>query len=238
MCRIEQPNYVHSGVKGRSHITNATQHIGFHNLLTSDIQSFYPSTTKKMVFNFFLKRMECSPDVAELISSLCTCKGHIPTGSRISMPLAYWANEPMFNLLFKYSVPKGIKFTIFVDDIVFSGNEINKAFIHNIKKIVSDHGHTAHPRKTKFYEAGKTKVITGVAVGSDGLLVANKHRKKIYQDVSQWKITEEAGIQFEQLNNRILGRMNSQSLVDYRFKDKARTLKLSIAKVVQAKLQT
>jgi hypothetical protein len=232
VCRIEQPKYIHSGVKGRSHKTNAEEHIGDHQVLTSDIQSFFPSTTVKMVFNFFHKRMGCSPDVSSLLAGLCTCKGHIPTGSRISMPLAFWANEPMFDQLHKLSAARNVTFTVFVDDIVFSGNSIDQKFLYNIKKIISACGHTAHPGKTKLHRAGKVKVVTGVAVGENGLLVANKHRKNIYQDLSQWKVTEIAGVQIKDLNVRVIGRMTAQSLVDYRFKDRARTLKASIRKIV------
>lgn len=235
VCRIEQPNYIHSGIKGRSHMTNAKEHVGDHHVLTSDIQSFFPNTTVQMVFDFFHKRMKCSPDVSCLLANLCTCKGHIPTGSRISMPLAFWANEAMFDQLHRMSVAREVKFTVFVDDIVFSGNSIDQKFLYNIKKIISDCGHTAHPRKTKLHKAGKVKVVTGVAVGEHGLQVANKHRKNIYQDLSQWKVTEMAGVQIKDLNCRVIGRMSAQSLVDYRFKDKARTLKRSIKKINDSK---
>ncbi len=231
ICRIEQPNYIHSGIKNRSHVTNADKHIGNHKVLTSDIRRFFPSTTKRMVFDFFYKQMKCSSDVADLLASLCTCKGHIPTGSRISMPLAFWANEPMFNLLNIISIDKKVTFTVFVDDIVFSGNSIDETFVYNVKKLISNHGHTAHPDKTKFYKCGEIKIVTGVAVDADGLHVANKHRKNIYQDMSQWKVTEQAGLIFEDLNNRLIGRMSAQSLIDYRFKDKSRTLKSSIKKI-------
>lgn len=231
VCRIEQPDYIHSGVKGRSHVTNAEEHIGNHHVLTSDIQAFFPSTTVKMVFDFFHKKMKCSPDVSDLLANLCTCKGHIPTGSRISMPLAFWANAPMFDQLYRFSVARKVTFTVFVDDIVFSGNSIDQSFLYNVKKIISDCGHTAHPRKTKLYKAGKVKIVTGVAVDENGLKVANKHRKTIYQDISQWKVMELDGVQSDELNNRVIGRMNAQSLIDYRFKDKTRTLKMSIKRI-------
>lgn len=231
ICRIEQPSYIHSGVKGRSHKTNAEEHIGDHPVLTSDIQSFFPSTTVKMVFDFFRKRMGCSSDVSNLLAGLCTCKGHIPTGSRISMPLAFWANEPMFDQLHRLSVARDVTFTVFVDDIVFSGNSIDQKFLYSIKKIISACGHTAHPRKTKLHKAGKVKIVTGVAVGESCLHVANKHRKNIYQDLTQWKVTAIAGVRFKGLNVRVLGRMTAQSLVDFRFKDRARTLKASIKKI-------
>lgn len=230
VCRIVQPNYIHSGVKGRSYITNAKKHVGDHHVLTSDIQAFFPSTTVKMVFDFFHKRMKCSPDVSDLLANLCTCKGHIPTGSRISMPLAFWANEPMFDQLHRLSAAKEVTFTVLVDDIVFSGNSIDQKFLYNIKNIISSCGHTAHPQKTKLHKAGKIKIINGVAVDKNGIKVANKHRKNIYQDLSQWKATAMDGVQIEDLNYRVIGRMNAQSQIDYRFKDKARTLKASIKK--------
>jgi hypothetical protein len=228
LCRIKQPNYIHSGIKGRSHITNAEQHIGDHKVLTADIKSFFPSTSKKMIFDYFFKRMQCSVDVANLLADLCTCKQHIPTGSRISMPLAFWANEPLFNLLYKISVKNNIKFTVYVDDIVFSGNSINATFIHNVEQVILDHGHIAHPTKTKLYQANEIKIVTGIALNKTELMVANKHRKNIFQDINQWKVMQKAGIQLKELNCRLLGRVISQSRIDPRLKDKARSIKISI----------
>lgn len=58
LCRIELPKYLHSGRKKHSHITNAKAHIGNKKVLTTDIKSFFPSTTRKMVFNFFLQHFK------------------------------------------------------------------------------------------------------------------------------------------------------------------------------------
>ena len=90
------------------HVSNAKKHIGVHPLLTTDLKSFFPSTSKAIVFNFFFKKLLCSPDVSELLSNLCTYNNHIPTGSRISMPLAYWANSKMFLELNALSKALGI----------------------------------------------------------------------------------------------------------------------------------
>ncbi|MEH6445559.1 MAG: RNA-directed DNA polymerase, partial [Oceanospirillaceae bacterium] len=86
LCRVEQPDYVHSGIKNRSHVTNAKSHIGHFPVLATDIQSFFKKTTTLLVFKFFHQQLKCSSDIAKLLSQLCTCKGYIPTGSRISMP--------------------------------------------------------------------------------------------------------------------------------------------------------
>ena len=88
LVRIKQPDFVHSGIKKRSNITNAKAHTGNHPVLTMDLRHFYPSVTKKSIYHFFHKVMKSSPDVAGILAALCTYKDHIPTGSRISMPLS------------------------------------------------------------------------------------------------------------------------------------------------------
>jgi hypothetical protein len=182
-----------------------------------------------MAFDFFYKKMDCSPDVADLLSRLCTCHEHIPTGSRISMPLAFWANEPMFSILHKVAVENEVQLTVFVDDLTFSGNRITPRFRQKIEKIIRGHGHSIHPDKTKFFAANSIKVITGVGVGPGGLTVCNKHHQSIYQDLVQWLMTKDYAT-IPELNERLLGKLNAQSLIDQRFSGKARNLRTEIQK--------
>jgi hypothetical protein len=72
--------------------------------------------------------MKCSPDVAEILAQICTCNGHIPTGSRISMPLAFWANHKMFDELKNIADTFEVTMTVYVDDITFTGSSVNKFF--------------------------------------------------------------------------------------------------------------
>ena len=72
LVRVTTPEYLHSGIKGRSNITNAQVHIGNHPVLTMDIQNFYPSITKKSIFNFFHNIMNAAPDVAGILAELCS----------------------------------------------------------------------------------------------------------------------------------------------------------------------
>ena len=43
--RIKTPEYLHSGIRGRSYISNAKAHRGNHPVAKIDIKGFYPSTT-------------------------------------------------------------------------------------------------------------------------------------------------------------------------------------------------
>ena len=53
LSRIELPDYLHSGIKGRSYISNAKAHRGTPKTFTTDIAKFYPSVTKTKVAAFF-----------------------------------------------------------------------------------------------------------------------------------------------------------------------------------------
>ncbi|EOI7494803.1 reverse transcriptase family protein [Yersinia enterocolitica] len=224
LCRITQPEYVHSGIKNKSNVSNARKHVGTHPVLTSDIRSFFPSTSKHQVFNFFNRKLKCAADVSDLMAELCTYANHIPTGSRISMPLAFWANYDMFNEMNTISNKLNITMTVYVDDITFSGNAVNRLFLHKCKRIVEKNGHVLHPKKTALYSAKEPKTITGVIVHENEIKVRNLHYKKIYFDLDAWKKTDDA-IEKENLKNKVLGRMHSLSTINEKFKDKARSFR-------------
>jgi hypothetical protein len=224
LCRIKTPDYVHSGVKKRSHVSNAKSHLADINTFTTDIKSFFPSTLETKVFTFFYLTMSCAPDVSRLLARLCTCNGHVPTGSRISMPLAYWANSNMFQELNELSVAHGVVMTVYVDDISFSGDSVNKLFIDTVEKIIVRHDHIMHPKKSKLYRKGTTKIITGVAIRNEIPLAKNEQHKSLYQDIELLKGFVGNIPPPEGLVSRAIGRCNALSTIDSRFKDKARSL--------------
>jgi hypothetical protein len=225
ICRINIPDFVHSGRTGHSHITNASAHLGSHKVLTTDIKSFFPSTTQNIIFKFFHRKMKCSPDVAKLLSLICSYNEHLPTGSRISMPLALWANMDVFLDLERLAVKYSIKMTLYVDDITFSGDNLNDLFIVSVKRIVKRYGHNIHPNKTKLYSKNDPKLITGVILQNEKLLVKNEQHKNIYQDLEQWKILKDTQYIPESLKNRLLGRLISLSAIEPKYKEKARSIR-------------
>lgn len=230
LCRVSQPSYIHSGVIGYSNVTNAKAHIGIYPVLTTDIKSFFPSTTRKMVFDFFYEKLLCSPDVADILSYLCTFNGHIPTGSRISMPLAFWANYKMFDELHTLSKSKDITMTVYVDDVTFSGKNVNDIFKYNCVSIISRHNHTAHPVKTILYKFNQPKLITGVIVFGNDIKIRNKQHEKLFNDLELWKLSTSNEDKLK-LEKKILGRLYSLSTIDGTYLDKARTFTHAMSSV-------
>ncbi|CAG22431.1 reverse transcriptase family protein [Photobacterium profundum] len=230
LCRIKTPDYLQSGKKGHSNVSNANVHLGSSCLLATDIKSFFPSTKRYMLFSFFFHSMECSADVADILSDLCTINGHIPTGSQISMPLAFWANSHMFDELYLLSVKHAVKMTVYVDDLTFSGDAVNKLFMSVTQRIITKHNQVMHPDKTKLYRGYESKLITGVVVKGDNLLVRNEQHKMLFSDVECWKAIKDIPSAINSnIAKKVIGRMHSMSVIDSKFKDKVRTLRISTA---------
>lgn len=226
LCRIKYPDYLHSGIEMRSNISNAEVHKGKHAVFTTDITSFFPSTHRHKVFSFFYRKMRCASDVADILSHICTFNEHVPTGSRISMPLAFWANYDLFESLQAFSNKKSITMTLYVDDLTFSGPRVDFMFAYNVKKIISRFGHRAHPDKSKLYAGDENKLITGVIVNEMGVKVRNKLLKNIHHDFKLWKkFRERENVVGNSIVPKLLGRLNAASNIDPRFKDKVRSFK-------------
>ncbi|MBQ4811288.1 RNA-directed DNA polymerase [Pseudoalteromonas luteoviolacea] len=227
LCRVSVPSFVHSGRKGHSHVTNAKQHLGNNRVLTTDIKNFFPSTTEEMVFKLFFHTFKMNGDVAKLLANLCCFSGHVPTGSRVSMPISFWSNSKMFDELSSLSTKHDVVMSLYVDDLTFSGDGINRLFLSTVRKIVQKHGHIMHPDKTKVHTKNSRKVITGVVVQGDTLNITNKQNLMIYRELAQWKVIKNLPFIPKSLESRLLGRLYAMGQIDKKYKDKAMSVRNS-----------
>lgn len=178
LSQISVPDYLNSGVKSRSNVKNAAAHAGANKLLKIDITKYYQSITEEQVRKCFRKTFQCSPEVSNLLASLCCVKGHLPTGSTISQSMSFAVNRPIFDNLNIYSNSKGIKFTCYVDDLTFSGEDIPSGFCeYVVGYIKKSRGYKCH--KIRRYNSGTDKPVTGVILSNGKLKVMNRHVKKI-----------------------------------------------------------
>lgn len=183
--RIEPPPYIHSGIKGRSYITNALVHIGCSRMITLDIYKFYPSTKGWHVFEFFNDIMHCSRDVAWMMTSLCTYENHVPTGSCISQFIAFYAHFNMFEEIYSISCSLGLEDSCYVDDISISGDKANRQTLYKIRGCLKKRGLRSPSKKEHFFDIGKPKSITGSIIVGDKLRLPNRKHKAIHDDIER-----------------------------------------------------
>ena len=159
---IETPDYLYSAVKGKSYISNAKKHSGKTKLLKIDIGSFYQSIKKNKLVDFFHETLCCRKDVAICLAKLLTVNDHISTGSPLSPLLSFWVNKKMFDKMHLLSVENGLKMSLYIDDVTFSGDGLNGNFLHKVKSIINQSGFKAH--KIRKYHFNQPKVVTGVCI--------------------------------------------------------------------------
>lgn len=173
--RIQIPEYMNSGIKGRSHIKNGKDHLGSNYVFKIDIKKYYPSVQCKHIEKVFTNKFKCSPDIAKSIALISTYNGYLPTGSPLSQTMAYISCRPVFDHIYQYSLDRNLKFTVYVDDLTFSGSKVTPKFKSYISNYLKRHrDFVCH--KIRNYKPETPKPITGVIVENNNLKVSNKHR--------------------------------------------------------------
>ncbi|WP_373221422.1 reverse transcriptase family protein [Mediterraneibacter gnavus] len=188
LTRIETPDWVMSGKKHCSYITNAERHVKNQFVKTMDISRFYDSVQKKYIYKMFKDTFRMAEDIAWLMTDLVTYKGILPTGSPSSQLIVYWTYCDMFAEINRIANNKGCIFTLYVDDMTFSSQvpisiELRKVIAEQLRR----NNLKAKVSKDHYYQANKLKVITGVGIKNGEKVVLNKKRQAILQQFRKCK---------------------------------------------------
>ena len=121
--------------------------------------------------------MKCAPDVAHFLAKLCCVNGYLPTGSPVSPVLSFFACSPMFRRIAQAATESGLTFTLYVDDMVFSGPGADRDFLKKVWPDLSRNQLVGH--KVAYFAAGQPKIVTGAAVWADKIGIPFKRQKRI-----------------------------------------------------------
>lgn len=202
--RIAPPDYLFAPVAGRSYVDNAARHLNADSMRLLDIEDFFPSCTANKVIWFFIKRMECSPDVAAVIKGIVTKDGSLPQGSPCSPILAYLCYVDMWEEISGVVAAADCQLSVYADDLTISGKIVPEELIWNIKKILFRHGHRYKLSKERSKHL-KPAEVTGVILSGGKLLVPNRQKKALHQIVGKLQIETNIGHK-KKLESQIRGR--------------------------------
>ncbi len=215
--RIAPPDYVHSAVKKRSYKTNAYAHRGGGGVVKIDIKKFFQSVKFDCIHNFFLKRLECAPDIATILAKLCVVKTekygvHLPTGSCISPVLSFLANKPLFDRIKQLSDACGCVFTLYVDDITISGPRANAELLNLVAAEIFKRGYRYHKVNVS---GSENALITGLIVSGGQLHLPHQRAKKIRDLIRLVGISVGSR---EKLLASLVGRLSEAEQIEPRYK--------------------
>lgn len=234
LAQITPPEYLYSGVKGRSAVGNAVRHFDSHRksvaVVKLDIAKFYPSSDGNRVGHFFYQAMQCSQEVAELLCGLTTIPAtsasthlHLPTGGVTSQILGYYSYEAMFKALAALAANSNTVLSVLVDDITFSGAGATPGLLNEARQIVHRFGLRSKRKKEKVLNAGSAKIVTGVALTDSGPRLTQFHRQNIHQlqkRLNDASSPEEKAV----LAQRLFGTLSYAGQIEPRYREQSRVL--------------
>jgi hypothetical protein len=170
------PHYICGGVRGRNLLHNFCIHRGAKVLVTIDIKSFFPSITNHQVYFLWRRVLNCSPEIAALLTQLTTFERHVPQGAATSTALANILICTIFRKIKDKCDRIGVRCSTWVDDLAFSGLNA-RTVISTAITALRNAGFKVSRRKIKVMGAGSQKILNGIIVGKyPGLLRENTSR--------------------------------------------------------------
>lgn len=174
--KVEIPQYIYGGVKGKNNVCNARFHQGNKYVFTTDLKSFFPTISHKQVFQMFLQE-GCTPTIARILTKLTTCKYQVPQGIPTSTLIANLVFKPYGLKIYQLAKENHIKFSMFVDDITLSSKADFKNLIPQFLSIIQKSGFKINHKKTHYQT--KNPIITGVICQNNRLLAPLGYKKKV-----------------------------------------------------------
>lgn len=169
----------HGWVKNHSRFTCLHQHLSNKYLLTCDIEDYFDNIKYTSIYNIYNKKINCSPNVARLLTILTTHKYCLPQGAPTS---PYLANIYLYSFdeyLKKFTHKRRIVYTRFGDDLIFSANYDIEGMLFVVKNLLLKYRLRIVPKKTTFStDLNYRTTILGLIV-TDKLSVPKKERKLI-----------------------------------------------------------
>lgn len=201
--QVPMPGSSHYGLKGRSNISNAWEHAGRAAIFTFDLKSFFPSVRPERVHRSLVTELGCSESVASIITKLVTADYQLPQGAPTSTDIANVVTLRLQRRLYGLAKQWGLRFTIYADDVTFSGSKVPPDIVSRVKQIVRSEGFKIHPLKGGVFDKSMSQIVTGVNVchGATVGKVKKKWRAELHQATQKFA---EGHITDEERNKALL----------------------------------
>ncbi len=182
LAKVPLPTCVQGGVRRRSIITNARQHLGKPVLSTMDIKNCFPSITVQKVRRVF-EDIGFTGEALSILTKLTTWEFQLPQGPPTSVAIANLALANLDRRQQGLAKQHGFRYTRFVDDMSTSGGRRLRKVRNLQERIVRDEGFSIKPlkegQKKLMYREQDRQELTGLVVNRKINLPREKRKEII-----------------------------------------------------------
>lgn len=158
------PEHLLGGVRGKSIVDNARQHLDARYLVTIDIKNFFPSISPQMVNSVWRKLLNCSPKIAFLLTGLTTCRDRLPQGAPTSTLLANLVLGSKDAEIRAVCREHSVKYSSWLDDLAFSGDAAPR-ILGRIITILTKAGFRVSHQKIRVMGPRNRKILNNLVLG-------------------------------------------------------------------------
>lgn len=170
------PDSLHGSVPGKSARTNAELHTGRPVVASLDIKDFYPSIRYDRVYSLFAD-LECSPDVARLLTRLTTYDRHLAQGFPSSSAIANLILAGIAPRLDRLAEDHGLTVTLYQDDLTISGGHRIQDLLSLFSRILRQCGFEINLSKMKVMYSHERQEVTGYVVNKTVNVPREEYRR-------------------------------------------------------------
>jgi RNA-directed DNA polymerase len=147
----------------RGILENAGLHLGRRNLMSLDVDAFFPSIPSASVYAVFASIFH--PAVAAQLHDLTTLRGGLPQGAPTSPALSNLTMNGVDNALAELAESWSATYTRYADDMTFSSDDhmFTAGDERSVGDIIGRMGLQLNPQKTKRIGRGYRHQVTGLA---------------------------------------------------------------------------
>jgi hypothetical protein len=221
---VTPPDYRHSGVRGRSFLTNAKRHRADAPSIKTDIKHFYPSVTFNHVRRFFQGPMKCAPDIASLLANICCFKRqHVPTGGVHSEVHSFYCMKECFDAIAARAEARGGVLSVYVDDIMITMPSASRGDLQWLRRLFARRGIELHGAdKSRVYRKRDAKTITGVLIRNGELKAPQAQHLAIRDGLTQLLSAELTEMERTHVARSLVGHLDHVQQIDSRFTARAK----------------
>lgn len=188
---VTYPRYLYGGIRdtadSRDYIKCATVHCPSSVVVKLDIDSFFDSILSHQVLDIFSNFFNYSPEVAELLTELCTKDGfNLPQGAPTSVALSnlvFFKEEPG---LARSVDSAGARYTRFIDDITISHSDSKfpiEKYLKAARRVITEKGFGINEGKTQTVRDTGLIDVFGIRVNGAAPKTPKKYSKDLRQKI-------------------------------------------------------
>jgi hypothetical protein len=163
LSTVPLPPAMLGAVQGMSIRDNGLLHVRQPVVVTLDLRDCFPRTSHHDVATVLKRNFGCSEEITSLLTRLTTFQHRVPQGAPTSATLVNLSLLPLYDDIQELAERKGLRFSLWVDDITISGPAADDA-IEPVIQLVQRHGHAVRQSKVHVMRSGNSQAVTGVVV--------------------------------------------------------------------------